>query len=207
MGTTSVADQLRPPRLGPRSSELSDRARQLLDQLEALFTEEGFARLTVDGIATRLRCSKRTLYEIAPSRDELVLVVLDRRLRRAGRLFREQSEALDEPLDRLKAFMSADVSHARHPSLRFSEDVARHPAARRLVASHYRYANSLLQEIVQEGIARKRFNKVHPKVVVEIVDAALARLQDPDVLAAGGLTYEGAVAELTRFLVHALDRR
>jgi AcrR family transcriptional regulator len=36
-------------------------------------------------IAANVGCSLRTLYDLAPSRDELVLTVIDRNLRRIGR--------------------------------------------------------------------------------------------------------------------------
>ena len=47
--------------------------------------DEGFADLTMAEIASRLNCSLRTLYTLASSRDELVLIVVDRSLWRVGR--------------------------------------------------------------------------------------------------------------------------
>jgi hypothetical protein len=55
---------------------LTERQRQILDQLGTLF-EDGFAHLTMADIAARVHCSLRTLYTLAPSRDELVLMVVD----------------------------------------------------------------------------------------------------------------------------------
>ena len=60
-----------------REQQLTDRQRDLLDRLVELF-DEGFAHLTMADLAARLNCSLRTLYELAPSRDELVLTVIDR---------------------------------------------------------------------------------------------------------------------------------
>ena len=55
----------------------SDRQKELLADLEALFFASGFRTVTVDEIATRLKCSKRTLYEIAPSKQELFVLVIE----------------------------------------------------------------------------------------------------------------------------------
>ena len=44
----------------------------------------GFAKLTVADIARELRCSRRTLYELAPSRDDLVVRVIRRFFARTG---------------------------------------------------------------------------------------------------------------------------
>ena len=56
----------------------SKRGSELLDALEDMVLREGFASLGVSAIANRLSCSKRTLYDLAPSKRELVLLVLDR---------------------------------------------------------------------------------------------------------------------------------
>ena len=77
------------PLLSQRAEErLGPRHRQVLDQLEQLFLEEGFAGISVRELAANVGCSRRTLYELAPSKDELVLVVLDRFLHRVGRTAR-----------------------------------------------------------------------------------------------------------------------
>ena len=50
-------------------------ARQLdlLDRLTDLLLAEGFAHLTLDQMAGRLRCSKTTLYALADSKDQLAV--------------------------------------------------------------------------------------------------------------------------------------
>lgn len=46
------------------------RQEQVLDGLEEIFREEGFRRLTIGELATRLRCSRSTLYAMAPTKEE-----------------------------------------------------------------------------------------------------------------------------------------
>ena len=48
------------------------RREQLFDALVELLLAEGFAHLTLDDLAARLRCSKRTLYALAGSKEQLV---------------------------------------------------------------------------------------------------------------------------------------
>jgi AcrR family transcriptional regulator len=48
---------------------LTRRQAELLDQLEALFLAEGFARFTLEDLAVRLHCSKSTLYALAGSKE------------------------------------------------------------------------------------------------------------------------------------------
>ena len=52
------------------------RQRDLLDGLQALFLAEGFRYLSLDVLAARLRCSKTTLYALAPSKEQLAVAVV-----------------------------------------------------------------------------------------------------------------------------------
>lgn len=204
---TSLAEDLRPPRLGPPPSELTPRGREILDQIEAIIVRDGFAKMTVDELASRLKCSKSTLYDLAPNKEELVLVVLDRRWRRTGHQLMGQLQNLDDPAARLEAYMTADIHHRQQSSVKFSEDLSRHPAANRLFTDHLRYSLALLQEIVQEGIDRGDFEPIPPRFVAEVVQAAGARCQDPQVLRAVGMNYEEATASLYRLVCSGLVRR
>src|SRR5437879_3269606 len=57
------------PKLSGRGAA---RRSELFDDLVALLLREGFARFTLDELAARLHCSKRTLYGLASSKEQLV---------------------------------------------------------------------------------------------------------------------------------------
>jgi len=198
------AEHLRPPRLGPTTAELSPRLRQILDQVEDIFVAEGFHHLTVTDLAARLHCSRRTLYELAQSRDELALIVLDRRLRRVGRHARQQLRDVDDPADLFSAFLTVPFQELHRHSVRFSTDIAKQPAIQRLMAAHIRYYMAILREILDQGVREGHLRPFHTGVVAEVVDAAMGRLWQPDFLAATGLTYEDAVSELSAIIRAAL---
>ncbi|HWD83749.1 MAG TPA: TetR/AcrR family transcriptional regulator, partial [Kribbella sp.] len=52
------------------------RQSELLDRLLSLFLEQGFSRFTLDDLAAELRCSKTTLYALAPSKEQLAVEVV-----------------------------------------------------------------------------------------------------------------------------------
>ncbi len=52
------------------------RQAELLDRLLSLFLDEGFSRFTLDDLAAELRCSKTTLYALAPSKEQLAVEVV-----------------------------------------------------------------------------------------------------------------------------------
>ena len=88
------------PLLPPHAERrLSARQLELLDELEEKLLREGLADLTMAEIAALLGCSLRTFYGIAPSKDELLLTVVDRRLHRIGRAAIETLDASMPPLD------------------------------------------------------------------------------------------------------------
>ena len=79
-----------------RSAPISKSSAETLEALEALILAEGFSRLNVSEIAARLSCSKRTLYELAPSKNRLVLKVLDDFF---SRIRQEADHATDNTMD------------------------------------------------------------------------------------------------------------
>jgi AcrR family transcriptional regulator len=175
---------------------MSDRHRQVLDDLEVLIVDEGFSRVTVADMAARTRCSLRTLYEIAPNRAELILVVIDRRLRRLGRIVRAKLEQTDDPIERLRILLASESVEMRRASGQFREDVGRDPASQRLIRQHYRYAGALIREAIEDGMAVGVFRPTNARLVAEIVDEGLSRLQDPVLLHESGLTFDEGVLEL-----------
>lgn len=85
------------PRQTERLSAGSDRQKELLAELETLFFANGFRTITVDDIAAQLKCSKRTLYEIAPSKQELFILVIESWLERIRHLGWQGALQHDDP--------------------------------------------------------------------------------------------------------------
>jgi AcrR family transcriptional regulator len=199
------AAALRPHRLVPRT--LSPRAETLLDELEEIFLTEGFRHLSIASLANRLRTSRRTFYEIAPSRDEIVLVVLDRILHTMGREAQDRLAEIDDPLDRIEEYFTCAALGLGRMSVRFTEDVERQPSAQRLLADHYRYAIALVQEMVDVAIAGGRARPCDSHFVAETIDAIIARLHDPAYRQRSPLTVEEYLYEAQRFVRAALEVR
>lgn len=203
----TAAEHLRPDRLGPTSSELSPRLLEILDQLEAIFVEEGFRHLTVSDLSARLKCSRRTLYEVASSRDELVLVVVDRWLRRIGRQARQQVGDVTDPADLFAAFLTVPFQELHRHSARFSADLAKQPALQRLLTAHRRYYVAILRTILDNGVEAGHLRPFNTAVVAEVVDAGMERFWQPRFLSENNMTYEDAVAELSAIVREALVNR
>ena len=72
---------------------LSARQKEAILGLEELI-KEGYPQLTMSQIANRLKVSLRTLYKIAPKKEDLLLIAVDRLLFKICLLY--TSDAADE---------------------------------------------------------------------------------------------------------------
>ena len=64
-------------KINKKSSDLTDKHVQVMEDFEQLL-ESGIANQTMSDIASRLKVSLRTLYEIAPSKEDLIVSTIDR---------------------------------------------------------------------------------------------------------------------------------
>jgi AcrR family transcriptional regulator len=157
------------PVLGRRRElALTDRQRELLDQMEHLFAN-GFADLTMAGLAARLNCSLRTLYALAPSRDELVLVVVDRSLWRTGRVAREAIGHDLAPLDAVRAYLEAATVAVSGWTEPFARDLAAVPAARQLAGEHNEYLFAVTRTLLDLGVERGDIPDVDTAAVARVL--------------------------------------
>jgi len=113
----------------PPGGRGSTRRSEVFDQLVALFLAEGFAHLTLDDLAARLHCSKRTLYGLAGSKEQLVRAVVVHFFR--GGTERVEKALADQtgPPGRLSAYLRAMAEVLAPASSAFFDDVAAFPLA------------------------------------------------------------------------------
>ncbi len=177
-----------------------DRRQQLLDGLEAIFLKEGFRDVTIEDLAGRLRCSRRTLYQIAPSKPEIFLVVLDRFLARIREEGREAAYSRSEPMGRIEALLEPGITATLPASPRFTEDVDGYQPARTMLAEHQRERMRVLRELVEDGISRGAFKGFHALLVAEVMVAATGCVSRHEFLREAGLSMSEAFAECSRLL-------
>lgn len=156
------------PLLDPeRERALTERQRELLAQLE-LVVNDGFDKLTMSELASRLSCSLRTLYELAPSRDELVLLVLDRSLWRIGRDAQAAIDTATDPLDAVRAYLHATNVAVAAWTEPFARDIEAVPSARRLAKGHNDYLFGVTKALLDQAAATGQ-------IAVDIDTAAVAQ--------------------------------
>lgn len=179
----------------PSRRGYTDRQHELLDALETLFLEEGFLHLTIGEMVGRMRCSRRTIYSLAPSREELILIVVDRLLKRLGVEASATAGAQPDPWQAIEAYLERGVTTLARATPAFNEDVESYLPTRHLYASHLSVALRMLSDLVASGVESGFFRPVHPPLIAEILAYAAERIRRPEVLERSGLSGQEALEE------------
>ena len=174
----------------------------MLDQLEELFLERGFARLTITDLASGVGCSRRTLYELAPSKDQLVLLVIDRLLHKRGRSAL-RSVDVTAPLDaQIRSYLAGGIAVSWES--RFADDLADDAAARRLVDHHYRFVMTVVQRLITLGVETGEFRPVNPAIVAATITGAALYIDEPNMADALGLRTADALEQILDLVLPSL---
>ncbi|MCK5754508.1 MAG: TetR/AcrR family transcriptional regulator [Mycobacterium sp.] len=182
------------------------RRTELFDALVALLLAEGFAHLTLDDIAARLRCSKSTLYTLAASKEQLVQAATVHFFRSATEFVEARVAATTGARDRIAAYLSA-VGEALDPATeQFMADLDGFAPARAVYEQNTGIAARRVQELIAEGVAAGDFRDVHAAFAADLVAAAMVRIQQRVVRRNTGLDDADAYRELAAILTAGISR-
>lgn len=175
-----------------------------LNELMNLFLDEGYSQLTVGEIAARLRCSRRRLYDVANTKEELFCVVMQQFF---SSMLEESRMAGAGETDLIKifvAYMNVGVRAGSRPSAACEHDLNALEKARDLF-NQYREARAVrLRQLIEEGVAQGVFVPCHAEVVTEVIRGAAISIRQPEFLARVGLSTDQALEELCRVLLGGL---
>lgn len=177
--------------------------RQLSDLLKA----EGISGLSVAQIAARLRCSRRRLYDLAPTKEGLLYLVARSHF---DGMLREGIEAASREGDAARAiaaYLRVGVTSTTGLSQSFLRDLEASDEGSKIF-DRYQYARAEGgQRIVEDGIRRGDFNAHNPLVVIEVLLGMALRLRRPEFLEWAGLTISEAFEEAYSILLKGLLAR
>jgi len=183
---------------------LTRRQAELLDQLEAVFLAEGFARFTLEDLAVRLRCSKSTLYALAGSKEQLSLRVIRHFFRKATAAVEAQTVSETDPALRVTAYLSAVAQALAPAGPAFHRDLDSFGPGREVYERNTGLAADRVRALIAEGVAQGRFREVHPALVADTVTTLMLRIGRGDTARATGLDDAAAYRELAALLLHGI---
>jgi AcrR family transcriptional regulator len=191
----------------PSTRRGAARHSELFDALIDLLLSEGFAHLTLDDVAARLRCSKRTLYALAGSKEQLVRAAVVHFFERATDRVEAAVAARTDPEQRLAAYLRAVADELAPASARFVDDMAAFPPAAEVYARNTEAAARRVGELIAEGVAAGAFRRDVPvSFAAEVITATMVGIQQRRVAASTGLGDAEAYEALAALLLHGLTR-
>lgn len=183
------------------------RTNLMLDALQDVMLKEGFAHLTIGDLADRLHCSRRTLYELAPSKQEIVLLTLRRFFKQVQEAGYAAASVEEDAGRQIFQYMHVGVAAAMRMSPVIVADIDRWPPANRSWQEHIMLRVKGLREIVQRGIDAGLFRGVHVHLVAEVMFASWLRIHEADFYVRQNISLGDAFRELTKLLLHGLLHR
>lgn len=176
------------------------RRAELFDQLVDLFLAEGFAHLTLDEIAGRLRCSKSTLYTLAGSKEQLVRAATVHYFRRETSTVEAKLSATAGSRNRIAAYVSAVGEALSIASEQFMADLNAFAPAYEVYEQNIGIAAKKVQDLITEGVVKGDFREVHAAFAGDLVATMMMRIQQGSFRGHAGLDDAGAYRELATIL-------
>lgn len=144
---------------GKSIKPISQKHNQVIDKLE-LMLEKGIPDHTMSELAAKLKVSLRTLYEIAPSKDHLIRLTVNRILIRLGKEAIATISDIKSPIDKLKKYL-LHANQAVGPKFKvYLQNLNDNDKSKKMIDYHEDYITSFTKELLDEAIAQKEIKKI-----------------------------------------------
>lgn len=183
------------------------RTEQLLEDLTELMLSEGLGVFRVGELAARMKCSRSTLYKLAPSKDELMRRLFVRYVDEALDASEAAAQAHESAADKILAFADVLRVYQDRGSLAFWRDVRDFDLTRGVLDVGVARGYRKIQAYMDEGIASGEFRAdANTEFLSYLVWLCAGAARDPEVLERFGMSPGQAMDELGRFIVYGMER-
>jgi AcrR family transcriptional regulator len=189
--------------LSPSGRQLA-RREVLLEQLVKVFLAEGFAELSMADLATRLRCSKSTLYLAAPSKEQVVVAVVRHYFRRAADRVESRVESCPHPAARLPTYLTSVAEELRPAAPAFYADLAGFAPAAEVYRQNTDFAARRVQDLVTDGVTAGLLRPVDAGFVGAVAAQVMTAIQSGEIEAVTGLDAAAAYHQLADLVMRSL---
>ena len=177
---------------------------EFIQQLSRLLKAEGISGLGVAEIAARLRCSRRRLYQVAPTKEGLLVAVAELAFAQARSSGEEGAAREKFASERIRAYMRAGIELAQTLSEAFQCDLEALPAGRAAFDDYQAVRARGLRQLIEEGMRRGELKKLDSLVASEVMFGAASRIRRPEFLSAAGMTLTEAVEAATDIILNGM---
>ena len=135
---------------------------EIIDALERLL-EQGVPDLTMSEMAKKLKISLRTLYEIAPSRNKLILMTMDNILKKLGKFAMDSVEEIDSPINKLEQYLFIVNQAVGQKFDRFLIDMEKINGSKTTADYHENFIKNYIEKLLEEAIEKKEIKSIDVK--------------------------------------------
>ena len=191
----------------PRTRLKNGRREELLDGVMRIAATRGFSELKMADLAHELHCSAGTLYKLAPSKIDLVIVALERWGEHLLTEIDAQARKCSTASARARTYYREGADGLRELSPTFRRDVEYFEGTRRayreIISDRFiaRFS-ALLEEAAEAGEIRR----VNVPFAVGMFRYIAFAIRDEDLLAAAGLTAREALLEVDTMIWDGMTR-
>ena len=133
-----------------------------IQDLEKLL-EKGVPDLTMSEIASKLKISLRTLYEIAPSKDQLILMTMDKILVKLGKHALDSVSEIQSPIEKLEQYLFI-VNQAVGPKFNtFLKDIEKINGSQKMADYHENFISNYTQKLLNDAIKMNEIKNIDTK--------------------------------------------
>ena len=140
---------------------LTKKHKEIIGTLEKML-EKGIPELTMSELASKLKISLRTLYEIAPSKDQLITMTVDNILKKLGKSALEQVSKIESPIDKLDTYLSI-VNQAVGPKFdAYIKGLEKINGSSEMIDYHEAFITKYTEKLLVEAISANEIQKIDP---------------------------------------------
>ena len=145
--------------LSNKSPQIGKRHLEVMDELEIML-DQGKTFSTMSDLAKKLKISLRTLYEIAPSKEELIVTTVDRVLKKHGKIAIDAMNAHSSPIKKFESFLTV-ANQAVGPRFeRFTLSLSNLNSSKPMVDYHEQYITNLIKNLLDEARSQNEIKEI-----------------------------------------------
>lgn len=182
-----------------RDSHPGDRREAVLSSLIDLFLRGGFRSLSIEDMARWAHCSKRMIYTLGESKEQVILAVIRGFFRRAAEWIAEKLPRDPDPIRQIGNYLRLISEVLAPASHQFFVDLDAFPPAREIYQQNTRLAAEQVQQLVRQALGER--SRVDPEFIGAVVGIVMNAIQRKEVEEATGLEDAKAYHALSALVV------
>jgi AcrR family transcriptional regulator len=173
---------------------------ELLDGVMKIISANGFSKVTIADLATNLHCSGSSLYKIAPNKDSLVVLAINRWGEIGLKDWEARARRGKTAADRARFYYRAAVEGISTWSHAFRDDVNRFESARMAYANISDAFINRFADLLTEAIEAKEICPINTRFLAQVLRQMALVIRDEQLLRECELNHTQALLEVERVI-------